>query len=130
MTTTVSSTSMACAHDVQHVPGLRSKDSRLGHASVHQERSNPRRGALFPRPRNTAGCQACGHERASFALENSPDSKAGPSTAMSEQVLTALIAATPPTVAAVLGYLANRRSLRRTVGTRPGLPLTKVIERV
>ena len=49
---------------------------------------------------------------------------------MREQVLTALIAATPPTVAAILGYLANRRSLRRSVGTRPGLPLAKVIERL
>src|SRR5919106_4681683 len=117
MTTTGSSTSMASAHDVQHVPGLRSKDPRLGHASVHQKRSNPRRGALFDTPPNAAECQAVGHERAWFAFENSPDSKAGPSTAMSEHVLTALIAATPPTVAAVLGYLANRRSLRRSVGT-------------
>lgn len=49
---------------------------------------------------------------------------------MSDQLLTALIAATPPTVAAVLGYLANRRSLRRSVGTPPGLPLARVIERV
>lgn len=49
---------------------------------------------------------------------------------MSEQVLTALIAAAPPTIAAVLGYLASRRSLRRSVGTSPSLPLAKVIERV
>ncbi len=49
---------------------------------------------------------------------------------MSEEVITALIAATPPTIAAVLGYLATKRSLRRSVGTSPGLPLAKVIERV
>jgi hypothetical protein len=49
---------------------------------------------------------------------------------MSEQVLTALIAATPPTIAAVLGYVANRRSLRRSVGTHQGVPLTKVLERL
>jgi hypothetical protein len=49
---------------------------------------------------------------------------------MSEEIAIALIAATPPTVAAVLGYLANRRSLRRSVGTSPGVPLTKVLERL
>lgn len=35
---------------------------------------------------------------------------------MSEAVAVALIAAAPPTVAAILGYLANRRSLRRICG--------------
>ena len=49
---------------------------------------------------------------------------------MSEEIAIALIAATPPTVAAILGYLANRRSLRRSVGTTPGVPLTKVLERL
>lgn len=49
---------------------------------------------------------------------------------MSEGIVIALIAATPPTIAAVLGYLANRRSLRRSVGTSPGVPLTKVLERL
>lgn len=49
---------------------------------------------------------------------------------MSEGIVIALIAATPPTIAAVLGFLANRRSLRRSVGTSPGVPLTKVLERL
>ena len=49
---------------------------------------------------------------------------------MSEGIVIALIAATPPTIAAVLGYLANRRSLRRSLGTPPGMPLIQVIERV
>jgi hypothetical protein len=49
---------------------------------------------------------------------------------VSEAVTVALIAAAPPTVAAILGYLANRRSLRRSVGTSPGVPLTKVLERL
>lgn len=42
---------------------------------------------------------------------------------VSEGVMIALIAATPPAIAAVLGYLANRRSLRRSVGGAPGVPL-------
>lgn len=49
---------------------------------------------------------------------------------MSEGIVIALIAATPPTIAAVLGYLANRRSLRRSLGVPPGIPLIRVIERV
>jgi hypothetical protein len=49
---------------------------------------------------------------------------------VSEAVTVALIAAAPPTVAAILGYLANRRSLQRSVGTSPGIPLTKVLERL
>ena len=49
---------------------------------------------------------------------------------MSEAVMVALIAAAPPTVAAILGYLANRRSLRRSVGARPGIPLSRARERV
>lgn len=49
---------------------------------------------------------------------------------MSEGVMIALIAATPPAIAAILGYLANRRSLRRSVGAPPGIPLTRVVERV
>lgn len=49
---------------------------------------------------------------------------------MSEGVLIALIASTPPGIAAVLGYLANRRSLRRSVGGPPGVPLIRVVERV
>lgn len=49
---------------------------------------------------------------------------------MSQEVITALIVATPPTIAAVLGYLANKRSLRRSVGTPLRLPLANVIQRV
>lgn len=49
---------------------------------------------------------------------------------MSEAVTVALIAAVPPSAAAVLGYLANRRSLKRSVGVRPGVPLTRVLDRV
>lgn len=49
---------------------------------------------------------------------------------MGDEVLTVLIAATPPTLAAALDYLANRHSLRRSLGTPPGLPPAKVIRRV
>ncbi len=35
---------------------------------------------------------------------------------MSEPILVALIAAAPPSAAAILGYLATRRSLERSVG--------------
>jgi hypothetical protein len=45
------------------------------------------------------------------------------------EVLVALIAATPPTIAAIFGYLANRRALQRSVGTTPGVPLTKLLKR-
>lgn len=48
---------------------------------------------------------------------------------MSEGIVIAFIAATPPTIAAVLGYLASRRALRRSLGTPPGI-LIGVIERV
>lgn len=49
---------------------------------------------------------------------------------MSEGVLIALIAAAPPTAAAILGYLANQRSLRRSVGTSGDVPLAEVVERL
>lgn len=49
---------------------------------------------------------------------------------MSEGILIALIAAAPPTAAAVLGYLANQRSLRRSVGISGDVPLVKVVERL
>jgi hypothetical protein len=49
---------------------------------------------------------------------------------MSEAVTVALIAAVPLSAAAVLGYLANRRSLKRSVGVRPGVPLARVLDRV
>lgn len=49
---------------------------------------------------------------------------------MSGDVLVAVIAAGPPTLAAILAYLANSRSIRRSVGSPPGMPLARVIERV
>lgn len=49
---------------------------------------------------------------------------------MSEQILIAVIAAAPPSVAAVLGYIANRRALKRSVGASPGVPLAKLLERM
>jgi hypothetical protein len=49
---------------------------------------------------------------------------------VSEGVMIALIAATPPAIAAILGYFANRHSLRRSVGAPPGVPLARVVERV
>lgn len=49
---------------------------------------------------------------------------------MKSAVVVAVIAAFPPTLAAVLVYLANSRSLRRTVGESDGLPLARVVERL
>ena len=49
---------------------------------------------------------------------------------MSDVILVAAIAAGPPTLAAVLGYLANSRSLKRTVGEPQGVPLTTIVERL
>lgn len=49
---------------------------------------------------------------------------------MGPEILIAAIAALPPTIAAVLGYLGNRRSIRRSVGNSPGVPLSKIVERV
>jgi chaperonin cofactor prefoldin len=49
---------------------------------------------------------------------------------MSEAILIAVIASTPPTIAAVLGYVANRRSLRRSVGDPPEVSLIELVERV
>jgi hypothetical protein len=45
-------------------------------------------------------------------------------------VIVAAIAAFPSTLAAVLGYLANNRSLRRTVGEPEGMPLARMVERL
>jgi hypothetical protein len=42
----------------------------------------------------------------------------------------AVIAAAGSAAAGFLGYLANRRSLKRSVGTTPGVPLTKLLERM
>lgn len=44
--------------------------------------------------------------------------------------LIALIAAFPPTLAAILSYLASSRSLRRTVGAAQEVPLTRVVDRL
>lgn len=49
---------------------------------------------------------------------------------MKNGAVVAIIAAFPPTLAAVLVYLANNRSLRRTVGDSDGLPLARVVERL
>jgi len=45
-------------------------------------------------------------------------------------IVIALIAALPPTLAAVLGYLASIRSIRRSVGATPGMPLSRALERL
>ena len=49
---------------------------------------------------------------------------------MSPEVLIAVIAGLPPTLAAVLGYLGNRRAIRRSLGNSPTIPLSKVIGRI
>lgn len=49
---------------------------------------------------------------------------------MSEPLLVAVIAAGPPTLAAILGYLANSRSIKRTVGEPQGVPLITIVERL
>lgn len=49
---------------------------------------------------------------------------------MSTELWIALIAALPPTLAAILGYLGNRRAIRRSVGNSPGVPLNKVVQRI
>jgi hypothetical protein len=45
---------------------------------------------------------------------------------VSNEVIVALIAATPPALASVLWFLAHRR-LRRSVGASPEVPLSKLI---
>jgi len=45
-------------------------------------------------------------------------------------IVIALIAAVPPTLAAVLGYVASIRSIRRSVGATPGMPLARALERL
>lgn len=49
---------------------------------------------------------------------------------MSSEILVAMIAGLPPTLAAVLAYVANSRSIRRSVGAPPGVPLARLIERL
>jgi hypothetical protein len=45
---------------------------------------------------------------------------------VSNEVIVALIAATPPALASLLWFLAHRR-LRRSVGASPEIPLAKLI---
>ena len=49
---------------------------------------------------------------------------------MKAGIVIALIAAVPPTLAAVLGYVASIRSIRRSVGATPGMPLARALERL
>lgn len=49
---------------------------------------------------------------------------------MTTEMWVAVIAALPPTIAALLGYLGNRRSIRRSVGNSPGVPLSKIVARI
>lgn len=49
---------------------------------------------------------------------------------MSSEVVVAIIAAGPPTVAAVLSYVASQRSLKRSIGDNPGMPLHRVLVRM
>ena len=46
---------------------------------------------------------------------------------MSSEILVAVIAATPPTIGAVLGYIASKRSLKRSIGANPSMPLRQVL---
>jgi hypothetical protein len=49
---------------------------------------------------------------------------------VSAEFWIAVIAAVPPTIAAILGYLGNRRSIRRSIGNSPGVPLIKIFARI
>lgn len=49
---------------------------------------------------------------------------------MSSEILVAIIAAGPPTLAAVLSHLASKRSLKRSIGDNPGMPLREVLTRM
>lgn len=46
---------------------------------------------------------------------------------MSQEIAIAVIAAMPPTLAALLSYLASKRSLKRSIGGNPGVPLREVL---
>lgn len=46
---------------------------------------------------------------------------------MSSEVLVAIIAAGPPTLGALLSYVASKRSLRRSIGDNPGVPLREAL---
>lgn len=49
---------------------------------------------------------------------------------MSTEVVVTIIASIPPTLAAVLGYVVNRRSLRRSVGGPAETPLPDAIRSI
>ena len=49
---------------------------------------------------------------------------------MRGDIVVAAIAAGPPTFAALLVYLANSRSLRRSIGVPSGVPLVRVVQRL
>jgi hypothetical protein len=45
-------------------------------------------------------------------------------------ILVAVIAAFPPTLAAILAYLASTRTLRRAIGPSEGVPLVTIVARL
>lgn len=47
---------------------------------------------------------------------------------MRGEIVVAAIAAGPPTIAAILGYLANNRSIRRSIGEPSGVPLVTIVQ--
>lgn len=49
---------------------------------------------------------------------------------MKTGIVIAVIAAFPPTLAAVLGFLASSKTIRRSVGAPPGVPLARLVERL
>jgi hypothetical protein len=49
---------------------------------------------------------------------------------MRDQVVISVIAAIPPTLAAILGFLATKRSLRRSVGASPGASLAALLRSI
>lgn len=46
---------------------------------------------------------------------------------MSHEVLVAIVAATPPTLAAVLAFTSSR-SVKRSVGPTNGVPISRMVE--
>lgn len=46
---------------------------------------------------------------------------------MSQEIVIAVIAAVPPTLAALLAYVASKRSLKRSIGGNPAIPLREVL---
>ena len=49
---------------------------------------------------------------------------------MRTAVIVALVAAFPPTLAAILSYLASSRNLRKRVGDSSSVPLSQIVERI